>query len=90
MALSPDAIICYYACDMVLNCHSNASYLTALRRQSRAGRHFFLKSIPKDGYPIFLNNAILTNYNILKCVAALAAKAELHAMFLNKIEVNIV
>ena len=72
---------------MVLNYHSDASYLTAPRGQSRAGRYFFLGSIPKDGCPIFLNGAILTNCTILKVVEASAAEAELGALFLNAMEV---
>ena len=48
MASNPDALVRFYASNMVLNCHSYASYLTATRRQSRAGGHFFLGSVPKD------------------------------------------
>ena len=66
MASNPDALVRFYSSDMVLNCHSDASYLPATQGRSRAGGHFFLGSIPKDGCPIFLNGAILTNCNILK------------------------
>ena len=69
MAAKPDVIIRFYASDMVLNYHSDASYLTASRTRSRVGGHLFLGSIPKDGCPIFLNGAILINCTILKCVA---------------------
>ena len=89
MASNPDAKIRYYASDMVLNVHSDASYLTASRARSRASGHFFLGSIPKDGCPIRLNGAILTNCTILKCVAASAAEAELGALFLNALEAKI-
>ena len=77
MVTNPEAKICYYASDMVLNVHSDASYLTAPKAISRAGAHFFLGSIPKDGYPIRRNGAILTKCCILKCVATSAAEAEL-------------
>ena len=77
MASDPDAPVRFYASDVVLNCPSNASYLTATRRRSWTGGHFFRESIPNDGYPIFLNGAILTNCTILKLVVASAAKAEL-------------
>ena len=55
----PVAKIRYYASDMVLNVHFDASYLTAPKAQSRAGGHFFLGSLPKDGCPIRLNGAVL-------------------------------
>lgn len=89
MATFPDAKIRYYASDMVLNVHSDASYLTAPKARSRAGGHFFLGSLPTDGDPIKLNGAILTLCTILKCVAASAAEAELGALFLNAIEAKI-
>ena len=89
MATHPDAIIRYYPSDMVLNVHSDASYLTAPKARSRAGGHFFLGSIPKDGCPIRLNGAILTQCAILKCVAASAAEAELGALFLNAMDAKI-
>ena len=82
MASNVDALVRFYVSDMVLNCHSDASYLTAARGRSRAGGHFFLGSVPKDGCPIFLNGAILNNCTILKLVAASAAKAQLGALFM--------
>ena len=89
MATHPRAVIRYYVSGMVLNVHSDASYLTAPKARSRAGGHFFLDSIPKDGCPIRLNGAILTQCAILKCVAASAAGAELGALFLNAMDAKI-
>ena len=74
---------------MVFNVHSNANYLTAPKARSRAGGHFFLGSLPRDGCPICLNGAILTLCTILKCVATSAAEAELGSLFLNTIEAKI-
>ena len=54
----PDAKIRYRASDMILNVHSDASYLSAPKSRSRAGGYFFLGSIPVDGDPIKLNGAI--------------------------------
>ena len=71
---NPDVLVRLYASDMVLNYHSDTSYLTVTRGRSRTGGHFFLGSIPKDGCPIFLNGAILTNCTISKLVAASAAE----------------
>jgi hypothetical protein len=78
----PDAIIWYPASDMILNVHSDASYLSALNACSRAGGCFFLGSIPQDGDPIKLNGAIHITCTILKLDAASAAEAELGALFL--------
>ncbi|KAL7526990.1 hypothetical protein ACHAXR_001747 [Thalassiosira sp. AJA248-18] len=86
MANHPDTAIRNNASDMVLNVHSCASYLTAPKARSRAGGHFFLGSLPKDGCPIKLNGAILTQSTILNCVAASAAEAELGALFLNAMD----
>ena len=46
MATHPDAKIRYRASDMVLNVHSDASYLSAPNARSRAGGYVFLGSIP--------------------------------------------
>ncbi len=68
---------------MVLNIHSNASYLSALQARSHAGGYFFLGSIPRDGHPIFINGAIHITCTILNLVAASTAEAKLGALFLN-------
>ena len=88
MASNPDALVRFYASDMVLNCHSDASYLTAKRVQSRAGGHFFLGSVPKDGCPIFLNGTTLTNCTILDLVAASAVETEVGVILMNAMEVK--
>ena len=46
MATHPDAVIRYKASDMILNVHSDASYLSAPKARSRAGGYFFLGSMP--------------------------------------------
>jgi hypothetical protein len=74
---------------MVLNVHSDASYLSAPKACSRAGGYFFLGSIPVDGDPIKLNGAIHITCMILKLVAASAAEAELGALFLNAQEAKV-
>ena len=82
MASNPDATIRFYASDMILNIHSDASYLSVRNARSRAGGHFFLGWMPKNGEDIKLNGAIFTLSTILKFVAASAAEAELGALFL--------
>ena len=89
MAWHPDTTIRFYASDMVLQIHSDASYLTAPKARSRAGGHYFLGSIPVDKQPITLNGPVLSLSAILKCVAASAAEAELGALFLNAKEAKI-
>eukprot|EP00804_Cyclotella_cryptica_P012648 CCRYP_016913-RA/>CCRYP_016913-RA protein AED:0.31 eAED:0.31 QI:0/0/0/1/0/0/3/0/469 len=83
MATHPNARIRYYTSDMILNVHSNASYLSVKVAKSRAAGIFFLGSIPKNNQPIQLNRAIAVLCTILKFVAAFAAEAELGALFLN-------
>jgi hypothetical protein len=78
-----DASIRYYASDMVLNVHSDASYLSVKNARSRAAGWFFLGSVPKDRQPIRLNGAVDVLCTVLKFVAASAAEAELGALFLN-------
>jgi hypothetical protein len=65
MWMHPDAIIRYHASDIILNVHSDASYLSAHKARSRAGGYFFLGSIPQDGNPIKLSGAIHITCTIL-------------------------
>jgi hypothetical protein len=90
MATHPDAKIQYCASDMVLNVHSNASYLSAPHAHSCAGGYFFLSSTPCDGSPIQINVAVHVTCTILKLVAASAAEAELGAFFLNAQEAKVI
>ena len=85
----PDAIIRYRASDMILNVHSDTSYLSAPKARSRVGGYFFLRSLPHDGDWIKLNGAIHVTCTILKLVAASAAEAELGALFLNAQEAKV-
>jgi hypothetical protein len=83
LATHSDAKIRFSASDMVMNIHSNASYLSESKARSRACGHFFMGSVPTDGEPIKLNGAFYTNSVILKFVVASAAEAELGALFHN-------
>jgi hypothetical protein len=71
----PDAIIRDRASDMILNVHSDVSYLSAPKAHSCAGGYFFLGRIPPDGDPIKLNGAIHVTCSILMLVATSAAEA---------------
>ena len=83
LASHPDAMVRFRASDMVLNIHSNASYLSEPNARSRACGHFFMGTLPIDGTPIKLNGAFHTLCAILRFVVASAAEAELGALFLN-------
>ena len=85
----PEAKIRFHASDMILNVHSDASYLSAPKGQSRAGGHFFLGSVPQDRKPIPLNAPIHTTCGIIHLVAASASEAKLAALFFNAKEKNI-
>ena len=58
-AYNPDATVQYRSSDMILNIHSDASYLSAPRARSQVARYYFLGSVPTDDAPIKLNGAIL-------------------------------
>ena len=83
LATHPAAKVRYYASEMILNIHSDASYLSETRARSRVAGQYFLGSIPKKDQPIALNGSIFILCGILKFVVASAAEAELGALFLN-------
>ena len=89
-ATHPNAKIHFHASDMVLNIHSDASYLNAPEARSRIGGHYFLGWIPHDNIPIKLNGAIHVISTILKFVATSAAKAKLGALFVNAKEGRVI
>ena len=89
MATHPNAKIRYYASDMILNVHSDASYLSVPNARSRAAGIFFLGSLPQADKPILLNGIIHVLCTILRFVAASAAEAELGALFLNAKEAKV-
>ena len=84
-----DAIIRYHASDMILNVHSDASYLLAPKSHRQASGYFFLGSLPHNGNQINLNGAIHVQCTILKLFAASIAEAELGALFLNAQDANV-
>jgi hypothetical protein len=79
-ATYPNASIVYYASDMHLYVHSDASYLSESQARSRAGGYHHL-SRRRD--PSFLNGAVHVLSTILTGVMASAAEAEYGAAFLN-------
>ena len=68
------------ASNMILDLHSDASYMSEPDSKSRASCHFY-PSKNKDG--IFNNRAVMTLYKTIKHVLASAAEAETSALFYN-------
>ncbi len=78
-----DAKVCFIASDMVLNIHSDASYVLEAKAQSCACGHFFMGWMPKNGEPIRLNGAFHVSSTILRFVVTSTAEAELGAIHHN-------
>jgi hypothetical protein len=74
---------------MILNIHSNASYLSEREAKSR-GEGFFYMGSNTDKANILNNGAILIISTVLKQVMSSAAEAEIGAVFLNDKEGTIV
>ena len=89
MATHPNAKLRYYTSDIILNVHSDASYLSAPNARSRAAGYYFLGSVPKNRQLIKLNGAIHVLCTVLKLVASSAAEAELSTLFINAKEAKI-
>ena len=83
LATHPDATVRFHASDMILNVHSDASYLSKANAHSRACGHFFMGWKADPAKPIKLNGAFFTLCAILRFVVASATEAELGALFLN-------
>jgi hypothetical protein len=81
LATHPDAIIQYHAYDMILNIHSDASYLSVSNARSRLGGLFFLGN--KSPQQETLNGSILNVAAVIKNVVASASESEGGACFHN-------
>ena len=82
-ASNPEATSRYYASDMVLKIHSNASYLNKSHAKSSYGGYFFLSWSQHDHEPLRLNGCAHATSNTLKLVATSASEAELGRTFNN-------
>ena len=81
-ATHPDAKIIFFASKMILQVHSDASYMNETKARSTASGKYFLGNYIKSGKTIFFNGAIRTLCKIIG-VAASADEAELGSLFLN-------
>ena len=83
VATHPDATVRFYASNMILNLHSDASYISEYGARSRAGVYFFLSSEPNPSSTLAFNGSIFVLSHIIKNVLASAAEAELGSLFFN-------
>ena len=59
LATHSKAVVRYYDSDMILNIHSDASYLSESRARSRIAGDIVMGSVPVNGRPITISPAIL-------------------------------
>jgi hypothetical protein len=83
LAYHSKAKVRFYASEMIMNIHSDASYLSETKSCSRTCGHFFMGWLPQDDAPIRINGAFHVSTNIIRFVVASAAEAELGALFHN-------
>jgi hypothetical protein len=81
-AIHLEAKLHYHASYMILNIHSDASYLSEREAKNRSGGFFNLGSNITSKNKL-TNGAILVISTILKHVMSLAAEAEIGLVFLN-------
>jgi hypothetical protein len=79
----PDAAIRYYASNMQLKIHSDASYLSEPRAKSRIGGYFFLGNSNHTQCPSLSNGPLLCQSTVLKHVVSSVSEAEYGALFVN-------
>jgi hypothetical protein len=83
LAHNADTKVRFHACDMIMNIHSDASYLSEAKAHSHSCRHFFMGWLPKYSKPIKLNGAFHVSATILRFVVASVAEVELGALHHN-------
>ena len=83
LATNPAAVIQFHASDMILDIHSDASYLSEIIARRRVVGHYMLGSNPSKVKPIEMNGAVYVFCGALKFVVASSEEAELGALFPN-------
>jgi hypothetical protein len=86
-ATHPDAAVRFHKSDMILYCHSDASYLSEQKARSRVGGFFYLGNKDEPKVVTKPNGPIHIESKILKHVMAAASEAEIGALFHNGQEV---
>ncbi len=82
-AYHADAKIHFYSSDMIINIHSDASYLSDGQACSPICGHFFMGWLPNDGEQIRINGEFHVSTNAIHFFVVFAAEAELGALFHN-------
>jgi hypothetical protein len=77
----PGAKIRYYVSDMQLKIHSDASYLSEPKANSRIGGYFYIGNKKKRPFPPLVNAPLLCHSTVLKHVVSSVADAEFGAVF---------
>jgi hypothetical protein len=78
----PETKIRYHASDMILQIHSDASYLSENEAKSRVGGFFYMGNTNKNDKKL-TNGEILIVGKVFKHVMSSAAEAEIGAVFIN-------
>jgi hypothetical protein len=79
----PESSIRYFVSDMQLKIHSDASYLSEPKANSRIGGYFYLGNNTKSPKKPLSNGPILCHTTVLKHVVSSVAEAEFGALFVN-------
>ncbi len=79
-ATHPDAVLWYTASNMILNIHSDTSYLSEFKACSHTGRYFYL-STNENNPPI--NGTVHVHSSIMQSKLASATVAKVGALFYN-------
>jgi hypothetical protein len=79
----PESSIRYFASDMQLKTHSDASYLSEPKSKSRIGRYFYLGNKANFPNKTLSNGTILCHTAVLTHVVSSVAEAGFGALFVN-------
>jgi hypothetical protein len=79
----PEAYIRYFASDMHLKIHSDASYLSEPKDQSRIGGYFYVGNNTYSHMKHLSNGPLLCHTTVLKHVVSSFAEDEFGALFVN-------
>jgi hypothetical protein len=79
----PESTIRYFASDMQLKTHSDASYLSDPKARSRIGGYFYLGNKSESRMKPLSNGPLLCHTTVLDHVVSSVAEAEFGALFIN-------
>jgi hypothetical protein len=79
----PECTIKYYASNMQLKTHSDASYLSEPKTKSHIGGYFYLGNATDSSATPLDNGPLLCHAIVLKHVVSLVSEAEFVAVFVN-------